>query len=303
MTLDEWLISFRINRYSMKLIISKKDTPKIPVITLSIVLLAGLFLDALPPLLQTIEAQAQNSNNNNNNNSITISQIINQISTQVAKTNPGTNAAYLQQLISTLTTHTAQTSGQAKAIENIRQISLQVSTFPHGLVSQSLSQLVQQIANNTSNISPIIQQISLHKSSTKDISQAIVNSALQISNGGLSNISQQISLTAQLIAKQTGAHPAKIGSILKQLSIQSAKAGGSDLALKSLQQIISQINKNPTPNVPLIQAIGMLANSDDMGKTGQLLKIIKDIVKNSRDGKVTGSSGGGNKGDDGKKVV
>ena len=83
----------------MKLIISKKDIPKIPVIALSIVLLAGLFLDALPPLLQTAQAQAQNSNNNS---VVGTSQLINQISAQVEKTNPGTNAAYLQQLLKSL---------------------------------------------------------------------------------------------------------------------------------------------------------------------------------------------------------
>ncbi len=279
----------------MKILNSKKGIPKLPVITLSVVLLAGLFLAPLPPFLQTVGAQAQN-----NNNSVGISQVINQISTQVAKADPDTNAAHLQRLLTSLSIQTAQTSGESKAIEDIRQISLQVRTYPHGVVSQSLSQLAQQIANNTSNVSPIIEQISQHKSSGKDVSQAIANVAVQLSNRGLSNINQQISQTAQLIAKQTGVHPATVESIIRQLSIQTAKIGGPDVASQSVKQIMTELNQNS--NGPLTQAIIQLAklNSNDAGKTGELLKIIKDIVKDSGGGREKGSSGGG---DGGSKTI
>ena len=97
---------------------SKKNISKTSVIVISIVLLTGLFLDSLPPLLQTVVAQVQNSDK-----SVTNNQVINQVPAQVSKENPGTNTAYLyQQLLTSLATPGAlgtSTNGGTKALPGI----------------------------------------------------------------------------------------------------------------------------------------------------------------------------------------
>src|SRR5829696_6099270 len=116
----------RINKYSMEPTKSKKDTPKIAVIVLSIMLLGGIFLGPLPQLLRTVDAQAENSINNNNNNNVDTSQVISQISTQLAKVDPSANVSSLQQLLTSLSIQRAQASSQTNALEDIHQISQRV---------------------------------------------------------------------------------------------------------------------------------------------------------------------------------
>ena len=75
--------------YRGEIMTSKKNISKTSVIVISIVLLTGLFLDSLPPLLQTVVAQVQNSDK-----SVTNNQVISQIPAQVAKANPGGRSNY-----------------------------------------------------------------------------------------------------------------------------------------------------------------------------------------------------------------
>src|SRR5918995_1851359 len=70
--------------------------------------------------------------------------IVDQITAQVTKANPETDASSLKKMLSLLATETTKASGQNKAITDLYQIYLQVSTYPHGLVRQALNQLVQQ---------------------------------------------------------------------------------------------------------------------------------------------------------------
>ena len=104
----------------------------IGVSALSLLLLTGISL--VPSLWMTASAQQ----------AVGISQIIKQISQQVSTANPGINPTHVQQILVQLAKETSQTASQEQAIQEIRQISSQITTSPFGSVSQSLSHFAQQ---------------------------------------------------------------------------------------------------------------------------------------------------------------
>jgi hypothetical protein len=116
---------------------------KSAVIVLSIVSLTGI---SLVPTLQ-IAANAQSQQQVPlQQNSVGLSQVIKQIAQQVVTANPGTSATYVQQILVQLAKQTAQTASKDQAIQEIRQIASQVTTYPFGTVSQSLAQFAKQVA-------------------------------------------------------------------------------------------------------------------------------------------------------------
>jgi len=92
-------------------------------------------------------------------NQVGLSQVIKQIAQQVATANQGTNAAHVQQILVQLAKQTAQTASKEQAIQEIREISSHVTTYPFGPLPQVLSHFAQQVASGNSNVVQIAQQI------------------------------------------------------------------------------------------------------------------------------------------------
>jgi hypothetical protein len=67
----------------------------------------------------------------------------------VVTANPGTSATHVQQILVQLAKQTAQTASKDQAIQEIRQISSQVATYPFGTVSQSLAQFAKQLTTSS----------------------------------------------------------------------------------------------------------------------------------------------------------
>jgi hypothetical protein len=106
---------------------------KSAVIVLSIVSLTGISL--VPALQIGVNGQVQQQQ-----------QQPQQIAQQVVTANPGTSATYVQQILVQLAKQTAQTASKDQAIQEIRQIASQVTTYPFGTVSQSLAHFAKQVA-------------------------------------------------------------------------------------------------------------------------------------------------------------
>src|SRR5919107_597457 len=122
---------------------------KLAVIVLSIVLLTGI---SLVPALQIgvngqVQQQQQQQQQPQQQKQVGLSQVIKMIAQQVSNANPGTNATHVQQILVQLAKQTAQTASKQQAIQEIQQISSQVTTYPFGTVSQSLAHFAQQVAS------------------------------------------------------------------------------------------------------------------------------------------------------------
>src|SRR5919107_3993500 len=107
---------------------------KLAVIVLSIVLLTGI---SLVPALQIgvsgqAQVQQQQQQQPQQQKQVGLSQLIKQIAKQVATANPGTNATHVQQILVQLAKQTAQTASKEQAIQEIREISSHVTTYPFG---------------------------------------------------------------------------------------------------------------------------------------------------------------------------
>src|ERR671910_3591584 len=130
--------------------------PKLAVIVLSIVLLTGISL--VPALQIGVNGQVQQQQQPSQQNQVGLSQVIKQIAEQIANANPGTNATHVQQILVQLAKQTAQTASREQAIQEIREISSHVTTYPFGPLSQVLSHFAQQVAAGNSNVVQIVQQ-------------------------------------------------------------------------------------------------------------------------------------------------
>jgi hypothetical protein len=203
-----------------------------------------------------VQAQQQQSSSQQQNN-VGISQIVNYIAQQVSSANPGTNATLVQQILVQLAKQTAaQTASKEQAIQEIQQISSQITKFPYGTVSQSLAHFAGQLVSasssgradtGTNNVIQIAQQIAQEKASGDgNVSQSVVNKAVQTATGANSNnINEHIRQTAQIIAKQTGVPVEKVEAIIIQMALQIAQAQGKDITGQSIFQIANQIIQNP----------------------------------------------------------
>ena len=223
-------------------------------------------------------------------NQVGLSHVIKQLAQQIATANQGTNATHVYQIFVQLAKQTAQTASQEQAIQEIRQISSQITKYPFGTVSQSLAHFAQQVASGNSNVVQIVQQTIQEKasggSSTKNITQTLSNTAVQQASGGSKNVNQVIRQAAQILANRAGVSVEKVEAVIIQIALQISQAQGKPITGQSIFQIATQITQNP--NSVLAQAILKLVNQDDGGKNSQTTTIIKNVVKSS-----SSSSGGG----------
>ena len=189
-----------------------------------------------------------------------------------------------------LATQMAQTLGEDKALEGIRQIYGQALYYARGTTVQALDQLTQQKAK-LGDSSTVIQQIISQNTNTGFLPQSIVNVAVQLAagnNSATNDIVQKINQTAYLISSQTQGVSAKsIDSVIRQISLQTAKTGGADLSASTVSEIEKEIKLNPKG--PLAMSIVKLAKLEesDLGKNGDALKTILTVVKDSNNNKIT----------------
>jgi hypothetical protein len=275
---------------------------KLGVIVLSIILISGI---SFIPILQAgvyAQKQLQQSQQpplpqQQQSNRVGISQVIKQVAQEIATANPGNNATNVYQILVQLAKQTAQTTSKEKAIEDIRQISLQVDRYPYGIVSQSLAHFAQQVVSaagsgrsiNTPNAVQIAQQIIQDKSSTgQNVTQSLVNKAVQTATGTNSNnINQHLGQIAQIISKQTGVPVEKVESILIQLSLQIAQTQGQAITGQSISQIANQITNNLNGIFTQLILQLLKQDNDDNGKSSHTVKIIKTVVRGGGDGEDT----------------
>src|SRR5215212_11441869 len=253
---------------------------KFAVIVLSVVLLTGL---ALVPALQIgVNGQVQQQQQQpQQQKQVGLSQIIKQIAQGVVTANPGTNAAQVEQILVQIAKQTAQTASKEQAIQEIRQISSQVTTYPFGTVSQSLAQFAKQLASGSTSVMQIAQQIIQEKSSTgKDVSGSVVTKAVQTATGANSNnINQVIRQAAQTLANAAGVPVDYVEAVIIQIALQVSQAQGKAISGQTIFEIANQIAKYP--NGTLAQAIIQLVKQYmiDNGKTIQTIQIINNVIK------------------------
>jgi hypothetical protein len=120
-----------------------------------------------------------------------------------------------------LAKQTAQTASKEQAIQEIRQISSQVATYPFGTVSQSLAQFAKQVASGSS-VMQVAQQIIQKKSSTgKDVSGSVFTKAVQTATGANSNnINQVIRQVAQTLANAAGVPVEMVEAVIILIALQ-----------------------------------------------------------------------------------
>src|ERR671921_1480858 len=252
------------------------------------------------PVTSTTSPESKNTAKNKEDTTIkTMNQIaiktINQIAQRVASTNPDTNPVQVQQILVQLAKQSAQTASKEQAIEEIRQIYSQVTIYPFGTVSQSLSNFAQQLASGD-NVAYIIEQIIQQKARGKNISQSLVNIAVQLVCGGSGNVNENVRQAAQIIANQADVSVEKVESILVQIALQIFKTQGNVVTAQSICQIANHIAHNP--NGIIAQTILQLVkqDTDDGGKSGETIQIIKKVVKSSevnKGGGISSSSSSG----------
>jgi hypothetical protein len=277
-------------------IVSRRNNLAFGVILLLILLLSGISL--VPAIyvgatvqqqqqLQSQQPQPQQQQSQQQPNQIGVSQIVKQIAQKVAAANLGTNIASVEKVLTELVKQNAQYTSEANAIEEVRQISSQVTTYPFGTVSQSLATFANQSSADSTTLIPTIQKtIQEKKSSGKDITQSVVDTAVQEATGGGKNVNDLIRQAAQIISRQAPGVPLeKIESIIIQIALQFSQSKGKAIGGQALFGIANQIVQNP--NGIFTQAIIQLVKQDtnDGGKTGQTVNVIKKVVKESDDGR------------------
>jgi len=241
-------------------------------IGISIVLLTGL---AISPNIQ-LDIFAQNNN--------LIDQEIQDIVKKVTTTNPDIKTDNLRNFLSTLSQTLIKSVGQEKAKGEIHIINLQITNYPKGVVVQSLDKLTKQLVSSSTtidkNITPIINQIFQEKSQGKDISQAIVNTAVKSTtlNQKSTEINQLITKSSQILSKEGKVSPALAESILKQLYLQTAKSKGIVLADQSIKKIADILTKQPKGDFTKSLVDLVKISQNDLGTNSQLINTIKQIV-------------------------
>ena len=210
----------------------------------------------------------------------TIIKTINQIIQRISSTNPDTNPVQVQQILVQLARQTAQTSNEEQAIEEMRQISLQVTTYPFGSVSQSLANVAQLASSG--NVAAIEKEIIQEKSSGKSISQSLVNIALQLACGESTNVNEHLRQAAQILANQAGIPTEKVESIIIQIALQIFHTQGKVVTAQSICQIANQVANNP--NGIIAQTILQLVKQDthDDGKSGATIQNVKEVFKSEQ---------------------
>ena len=207
-------------------------------------------------------------------------QIVKQIAKKVASANTGVNAINVEQMLIQLGNQAVESSSREQALKEMTEIHSQVSTYPYGVVSQSLAGLAKLLATNSNVLLPVIQSISQEKSDGKSISESIVDIAIQQASGGGKNVNEVLRQAAEIISKQAPGVPLdNIKSILIQMALQTSQAQGKAVTGQTIFEMVNQIIRNP--NGVFTQAIVQIAKLDthDLGKTGQTVSVIQKVVK------------------------
>ena len=207
-------------------------------------------------------------------------QIVKQIAKKVASANTDVNAITVEQMLIQLGNQAVGSSSREQALKEMTEIHSQVSTYPYGVVSQSLAGLAKLLATNSNILLPVIQSISQEKSEGKSISQSIVDIAIQQASGGGKNVNEVLRQAAEIISKQAPGVPLdNIKSILIQMALQTSQSQGKAVTGQTIFEMVNQILRNP--NGVFTQAIVQLAKLDthDLGKTGQTVSVIQKVVK------------------------
>jgi hypothetical protein len=252
---------------------------ELTIIVLSIVIVTGISL--IPALQIGVNGQVQQQQQQQpkQQNQVGLSQVIKQIAQQVANANPGTNATHVQQILVQLAKQTAQTASREQAIQEIRQISSQVATYPFGTLSQVLSYFAQQVASGNSNVVQIVQQTIQEKASSisNNITQSLSNVAVQQASGGSKNVNLVIRQAAQILANRAGVPVEKVEAVIIQIALQFSQAQGKAITGQYIFQLANQIIQDP--NGVLAQAILQLVLQANVGKSSQTTTIIKNVIR------------------------
>jgi hypothetical protein len=146
----------------------------------------------------------------------------------------------------------------------------------------SSSTFANKTSSDSTTLIPTIQKtIQAKKSSGKDVTQSVVDTAVQEASGGGKNVNDLIRQAAQIVSKQAPGVPLQnIESIIIQMALQTSKAQGKAITGQTIFEVANQIIRNP--NGILTQAIIQLAKQDthDGGKTGQTVNVIRRVVSN-----------------------
>ena len=243
-------------------------------IGISIILLTGLVIS---PNIQ-LDVFAQNNNN-------VIDQEIQDIVKKVTTTNPSIQTDNLRNLLSVMSQTLVKSIGQEKVKGEIHAINLQVTNYPNGVVVQSLDKLARYLVSSSTsttsnNITPIVNQILQERSQGKDISQAIVNTAVKSTNSNQKSkeINQLITKSSQILSKEGKVSSALAESILKQLYLQTAKSKGTVLADQSIKKIADIATKQPKGDFTKALVDLVKISQNDLGTNSQLINTIKQIV-------------------------
>jgi hypothetical protein len=153
----------------------------------------------------------------------------------------------VQQILVQLAKQTAQTSSQEQAIQEIRQISSQVATYPFGTLSQVLSYFARLVASGNSNVVQIVQQTIQEKASSisKNITQSLSNVAVQQASGRSKNVNLVIRNAAQTLADRASVPVEKVEAVIIQIALQFAQAQGRAITGQYIFQIANQIIQDP----------------------------------------------------------
>ena len=138
-------------------------------ILISVILVTGFtFIPAVRLQASVQQPQVQQ-------NTSDVSRIVKQIADEVAAANPGTNATFIEQILTELAKLSAQVSTQDNVLEEIYS---QISTYPYGIISQSLARFASLLSTDNTILIPAVQKITQEQASGKNVLQSIVNIAV-----------------------------------------------------------------------------------------------------------------------------
>ena len=220
-------------------------------------------------------------------------QLVKQIAEKVASANTDVSTINVEQILIQIGNQAVESSSQQQALREMTEIHSQVSTYPYGVVSQSLAGLAKLLTTDSNILLPVIQGILHEKSNGKSISQSIVDISTQQASGGGKNVIEVLRKAAGIISKLVPSVPlANIESILIQMALQTSEAQGKAITGQTIFEMVNQIIRNP--NGVLTQAIVQLAKLDtnDLGKTGQTVAVIQKVVKAGGGGSTNSKSEG-----------
>src|SRR5215208_6701949 len=220
------------------------------------------------PVTSTTSSESKNTTKNKEDTTIkTMNQIaiktINQIAQRVASTNPDTNPVQVQQILVQLAKQTAQTASKEKAIEELRQIYSQVTIYPFGTVSQSLSNFAQHLASGD-NVAYIIEQIIQEKARGKNISQSLVST--------LGNTTTLDNVTAATTIAARGENES-VRNVLPIPTVREEEQPSASTTDKNAEPV-----KSPLPSSPVTSTTSSESKNTTKNKEDTTIKTMNQIA-------------------------